>query len=250
MNLDPLHWIQKGTEIAGAGIAPILSKSLAIGDVSAGILAQLGVVVVAEVTDYMQRQQSDREHQRSAAALIIAFHKIQQRLDAGEELRSDDFFRVRTAQPISAHTVLDGVLTKARLQYEERKVLLMGNLLANASFEETLSADDISWMLSLSDSLTYRHFLILAYFYVSPKSGWHSNNIDQIRTRSPIVAAQIEELRNAGLLGGPATWEVPIDILPTGQLLVKYADILEELEWYGEDIRKIIATPLKTIAEI
>jgi hypothetical protein len=243
MNLHPLQWIQKGSEIAGAGLSPVLSTSFAMGDGTAGALTQLGVVLVSEVTDYMQRQQSEREHTRSAAALVIALNKIQLRINAGEELRDDEFFRTRIGQPVSAQKVLDGVLTKAKLQYEERKALLMGNLLANASFDNTVSADDVSWMLSRIDSLTYRHLLVLAYFGANPNNGWDSNNIGQILNRSSIVAAQIEELRNAGLLSGHSTFAVPVDIIPAGQLLVKHADLLEELGYYGADIKKIIGSP-------
>lgn len=243
MDIDLLHWIQKGSEIAGAGVSPVLATSLALGDGTGGALTQLGVALVSEVTDYLQRQQSEREHMRSAGALVFAFNKIQKRLDAGEELRDDDFFRFRIGLPVCAQTILDGVLTKAKLQYEERKALLMGNLLANASFDNTVSADDVSWMLSRIDSLTYRHLLILAYFGANPNSGWDSNNIGQILNRSSIVAAQIEELRNAGLLSGHSTFAVAVDIIPTGQLLVKHADLLDELEYYGDDIKKLIGSP-------
>lgn len=245
MKPDVINWIGKGADIAGAGAAPVAAAFL--GDVSGGMIAQFGVLITKEIVDYVDRQHSEREHERSAAALITAFNKIKRRLDKGDEIRGDDFFRVRTGQTISAQTIIDGVLTKAKLQYEERKALLMGNLLANASFEETLSANDLSWMLACIDSLTYQHLLILAKFCSITPSGWNSNNISQIHTRDPVVLTQIEELRSRGLLSGHATFEVPIEISPTGRLLVECVDLIEELEWHGEHIDNAISVPVSEI---
>lgn len=241
MKFSLMEWIGKGADIAGAGIAPVFASSL--GDPTGGVLAQLGVVLTKEIIDYAERVQSESEQRRSAAALLSAGQKIQNRLNAGEELRSDDFFRIRIGTSATAQTVLDGVLTKARSQYEERKALLMGHLLANASFDDGLSADDLCWMLSCIDSLTYRHLLILAHFCDQTPSGWTSNNIGQIHTRSPIVLTQIAELRSLGLLSGHSTFEVSIEIAATGRLLVQATDLQGELEIYGEEIIRTIASP-------
>lgn len=234
-------WVRDGITIAGAGLAPVAAASL--GDPTGGALMQFGVVLTERAVDYAERVQSEREHQRSAAALITGCNKVQERLSKGEEIRDDGFFRARTGQPVPAQVVIDGVLTKARAQYEERKAILIGNLLANGTFDASLSADDLSWMLSTVDRLTFRHLLILAAFAEKVPSGWHSNNVGQIHTRSPVVFTQIEELRSAGLINGRASFAVDIDISPSGHLLVKATDLLEELKWYGDEVRRAISFP-------
>lgn len=246
--MNVIAWIGKGAEIAGAAVAPALAASL--GDPSGGMLAQAGVVFTKEVTDFMQRQQSDKEHQRSAAALIAASQKIQIRLDNGHKIRDDEFFRIRTGSLTTAQVVLDGVLTKAKFQYEVRKALLLGNLLANATFDDSFSADDLSWMIARIDSLTYRHLLIIAYFCSYKISPWTSNNIKQIYGRGPVVFAQIQELRSIGLLSDHTTFETQIEISPSGRLLVGATDLLEELVSYGDEIREIISDPQKGLGEL
>lgn len=154
--------IRRSAELAGAGAGPLLAT--AVGDVSGGVLAQAGVVITQGLVDFVQRTMSNREEIRSISAVAVGAERIRERMANGEELRDDDFFRAPIGTIPKARTILDGVLTKAKLQYEEQKVLVLGELLASVAFDRSISADDASWLLSCVDKLTYRHLLILAAF--------------------------------------------------------------------------------------
>lgn len=235
---------RRGIELAGAAAGPAIS--LAIGDVTGAagaFLAQAGVVITQELTDFVQRQQSDRELVRAAGAITHAVHRIQQRTNDGEEIRDDDFFRMRIGEIPSGRRILDGVLTKAKLQYEEQKALVLGELFASVAFDYRTSADDASWLISCVDRLTYQQLLILAHFSEMATPVWHDNNLKHIASRSPVVASQIRELRSMSLLSQQQTFRSNVELTEPGAKLVEMGNLRYFLSVDGAELRKPLAPP-------
>lgn len=232
--------IRRGAELAGAGAGPMLAT--AVGDVSGGVLAQAGVAITQALVDFVQRTMSNREEVRSISAVAVGAARIKERIASGEELRDDDFFRTPTGSIPKAQTILDGVLTKAKLQYEEQKVLVLGELLASVAFDTSIAADDASWMLSCIDRLTYRHLLILAAFDELGEV-WRDNDLRHIIERDRVIAVQIGELRGMSLLVGRGTYEGIVAITPTGKKLVEAARLSKFLDGDGQYVRKVLTPP-------
>jgi hypothetical protein len=155
-NKSLIEYIHKGTDIVGAAVPPLLATVL--GDPAAGALSQFGVLLAKGLSDYVLRQQSYREAERSAAVVIYAAREIESRLLLGEEIRNDDFFRIKIGTEPSAYTIFEGVLTKAKQQYEERKIQAIGKFFSSVAFNKNISAEDACWYLSLIDSLNYFGF--------------------------------------------------------------------------------------------
>lgn len=236
------EYIHKGVDIAGAAVPPLLATAL--GDPTAGALAQFGVILTKELSDYVLRQQSHREAERSAAVVIYAVREIESRLLAGEEIRNDDFFRIRMGTEPSGHTIFEGILTKAKLQYEERKIEAIGKFFSSVAFNRKVSAEDACWYLSLIDSLNYRSLLILAAFHELPANTWNCNTIKTVSERNPVIYSQINELRNLNLLSAHTTFQVDVSLTVLGSQLVGLMNLTEALDYYGSEVRAAVAAPI------
>lgn len=231
-------YVNGGLDIAGAAIPPLLATCL--GDPIAGAVTQLAVVCMKELSDYEHRQQSERERARSAAALIYAFREVEQRLNAGQQIRDDDFFRLRTGCSVDAQTVVEGVLVKSKQQYEERKIQLIGNLLAAISFDETISADDACWYLNIIDSLNYQSLLILAALSENQLNTQNDVSMEIIYKRDNVVLLQISHLRNIGLIEQESGFVRDISLSKVGKILVSSMKLVDELNLEGDKIRRIL----------
>ncbi|MDK4198641.1 hypothetical protein QKY98_05845 [Pseudomonas sp. HR1] len=232
--------IKRSAELAGAGAGPLLAT--AVGDPTGGVLAQAGVAITRGLVDFVQRTMSTREEIRSISAVAVGAERIQERISSGEELRDDDFFRTPIGSIPKAQTILDGVLTKAKLQYEEQKVQVLGELLASVAFDASISADDASWLLSCIDRLTYRHLLILAAFNELGEV-WGDNDLHHIVKKDLIISVQIGELRGMSLLNGKHAFAVAVAITPSGKKLVEAAQLSKFLDWDGQYVRKVLNPP-------
>lgn len=236
--------VKRGVELAGAAAGPAIS--LALGDpsgASGAFLAQAGVVITQELTDFVDRQQSDRELVRAAGAITLAVHRIQQRREQGEEIRDDDFFRVRSGTVPGGRVILDGVLTKAKHQYEEQKALILGEVFTSTAFDSTISAADASWLISCVDRLTYRHLLILAHFADIDPPIWHDNNLKYIAAKSSVVVTQIRELRSVSLLSHQSTYAADVVITEAGKKLVEAGNLRHYLREDGAELEQPLAPP-------
>jgi hypothetical protein len=237
---DLVGYIDKGIEIAGAAMPPALAAALTLSDPTAGALSQLGVIISKELKDYVSRSMSYREESRSAAVIICAAREIERRMSSGETIRDDDFFRLRTGIEPSANTLFEGVLAKAKQQYEERKINLIGKFFASVTFDARISAEDACWYLTLIDSLNFRSLLILAAFKRLSSGAWSDQNISLISERSPVIFSQINELRNLNLLSPHSTFSVEIQLTPLGSILVESMALSEELEFYGSEVNAVL----------
>lgn len=232
-------YIDGGADIAGSAV-PALLESFLVGPVAAGALSELAVICVKGLNDWVHRQQSQREATRSAAALIYTFKEIEMRLNAGQQIRNDDFFRLRTGCSVDAQTVLEGVLVKSKLQYEERKIQLIGNLLAAISFDETISADDACWYLNLIDSLNYQSLLIVAALSENQHNTQNDVSMETIYKRDNVVLLQISHLRNIGLIEQESGFVRDISLSKVGEILVSSMKLVDELNLEGDKIRRIL----------
>ena len=232
------EYIHKGVDIAGAAVPPLLATTL--GDPTAGVLSQLGVVLTKELSDYVLRQQSHREAERSAAVVIYAVREIENRLSLGQEIRNDDFFRIRIGSESSANTLFEGILTKAKQQFEERKIQAIGKFFSSVAFNAKISAEDACWYLSLIDSLNYRSLLILQAFNELPPNSWNSNSIKKVGEKNQVIYSQINEPRNLNLLSAHTTFAVDVSLTELGIQLVELLCLADELHYYGADVKAAV----------
>ncbi len=130
--------------VVGAAALPLLERSLK-----------------HVIGDYATRPMSEREKWRVGSAAVHAANIIQGRLIAGEKPRDDGYFDNLKDERSPAETVLDGVLTTCRFQWEERKVPWIGNIYINAAFSDH-SPQTVYRVISLAERMTWRQIYFLA----------------------------------------------------------------------------------------
>jgi hypothetical protein len=126
-----------------------------------------------------------------------------ERLRAGEGLRDDGFFdQPRTEdQRTAAEEVLEGVLSKARDAYEQRKAERIGDLYSFFAVSPDISPPHANYLLELAGRLTYLQLLLLGLFGVEDRSGAPDWTTSGLFTRYEMgLVAAIEELGGLGLI--------------------------------------------------
>ncbi len=159
--------IQTGTDIAGAttgaaiglliGGPPGAVVGAAAGPTAARTLRELAV-------EFRERVLGSREEVRVGAVISFASTKINEKLEAGEQPRQDDFFTDAHDNRATAKEVFEGVILAAQREAEEKKVRLYGNLLANLAFEPDIDRSQANFLIRLGEDLSYRQLCLLSLF--------------------------------------------------------------------------------------
>jgi len=157
--------INSGSELAGGAIGGALGF-FAAGPIGAGAFGA-GGVLISKTLSYIGNELSlrflgPREEIRVGATLAIAAKKINERLEKGDIIRSDDFFDMNSSGRSKAEEIAESVLLKSQKEAEEKKIPFLANLLVNISFSSEISVELGQQMIKTVDSLTYRQLCILS----------------------------------------------------------------------------------------
>jgi hypothetical protein len=136
----------------GAVAGAALGGGLAVG------LKRIGLEV-------RKRLLGPREAARIGATLTYAITAAQERLDSGEALRADGFFAAdptASAGRSAAEEAIEGVLIASQREYEERKLVLYGRLLASIAFRTDVSRAHANYLIGEVQGLSYRQLALLA----------------------------------------------------------------------------------------
>lgn len=155
--------INSGADIAGAAIGGALGF-IATGPVGAGVAGVLGVVVTRVIARTADKMMSDGERVRVGTVAAIAVDRIREKIESGHIPRNDFFGQSEKTQEIGAK-LFEGVLIKARDEYEEEKVQYLGRFFANLVFAQDVSGSVASLLIKTFDRLTYRQLVLLALIH-------------------------------------------------------------------------------------
>ena len=152
--------IQKAIPII-SGLTGISSATLTaffLESTDAGMAA--GGFIQQRLADYLNRMLSPRQELRVFTASALAVNYIEEILKR-EELRNDGFFSEGTVSRSDAAEVVDSMLFAVGNEEQEKKIPYMAHLIANAAFDESISADSACYYLQIFRSLTYRQLCMI-----------------------------------------------------------------------------------------
>ena len=89
--------------------------------------------------------------------------KIKDNLAKGKIPRDDDVWSSEKESPRKAKAILEGVLVKARDEFEEKKRRYYPNFSGNMCFYEHIPYERLNILLRTLDQLSYRQLQVLAY---------------------------------------------------------------------------------------
>ncbi len=158
-------FLSGGAEIAGGAVGGAIGF-LAGGPVGATVAGAASVAAAKALTavgkEVSDRLLGPREAVRVGGVLALASDEIARRIEQGETLRSDGFFDAVVGQRSNAEEVAESVLLKSQREPEEHKLIYMGKLLSNASFNAEISAALAHHLIKAGEELTYRQLCLLS----------------------------------------------------------------------------------------
>ena len=150
---------------AGGGTAGAMVGSLVAGPVGTAVGGAAGWVVTRGLEklgkEFGERMLAPREEARVGCVLALAMQGIQERIESGQEFRSDGFFDSTHTGRSEAEEVLENILLKSQREPEEKKLPYMANLLANIAFDSTISAEMAHQITKTAGELTFRQLCVL-----------------------------------------------------------------------------------------
>jgi hypothetical protein len=181
-----------GAPLAGALTGVVISGS---GGLPAGLSGAVGGVMVSESFRSAGEQLESgllgpREQERVGAALSMAAKLIQERLDVGDEIRSDGFFDREDGGRGASDEILEGMLRKAAAAYEEKKLPFIAALYANLAFSPDVPVAEGHYALQAADRLTFRQFCFLGLLTAEA----HEDDVS-------LIARALTEVRGIDLPG-------------------------------------------------
>lgn len=161
--------LESGAGALGIGVGASAGLLLggpigAVAGAAAGALLQDGMKAVAG--DVAARFTAETEQERMGSLYLLAQEQIAGRLNGGQPLRSESFFKLRDRKRgkklrSEADELLEGTFLAARKAYEERKVALLANFYTNIVFRDDIDSGHANYILSLMEQLTYRQLITI-----------------------------------------------------------------------------------------
>lgn len=228
---------KQGSQIIAATTTPLLQTW--IPDPTGILPNSIGVVITTAgetIADTLDRNMSRQEVIRTNKAYVYFVEKLERNLNQGFQIRNDDFFRSPVGHRKPAEELFEGMLVKARNQYEEAKVEFFSNLYANGCVDPDLSPQMISLFILILDRLSFNHLDLLNRFEILGKESlWQDNDIYRLQKENPLLLTCIEELKNLNLIT-PTFWgDSPIVISDLGRKFInsiEFKDIFEFTDNY------------------
>lgn len=104
------------------------------------------------------------ENKRLEVVFTRSIKKIQSLISQGKTPRDDESYYGNTYLGIpKAQELLEGVLLKAREEYQSKKLECYSSFFANLCFDETISFEHANFLLNMIERLSYRQLCILSY---------------------------------------------------------------------------------------
>ncbi|GAB3915384.1 hypothetical protein [Mucilaginibacter boryungensis] len=190
IKVDPkaiTDWIRLGSSITGTAIATGLGahfpgiEGAMVGSVMSPIIIETFASIGADIK---QSILGDRERVRVGAAFSYALSKINQRVQNGEQPRTDGLFNGDSNERSASQEILEGALQFAQREFEELKIKHYGYLVANIYFESNIDRGYANLLLRLADKLSFRQLTMLELLANSAK-------FELIKRRKPLPGTEL-----------------------------------------------------------
>lgn len=225
--------VECGAEIAGACIGGALGF-VAGGPGGAAAAGAVGVIVTRSLANTADKVMSHRERIRVGSVAAVAVACIADRINRGDTPRPDFFSSDQIHS--AGEQLFEGVLLKARDEYEEKKLLYLGRFYANLVFSPTISPATAALLIKMLERLTFRQLILLSLLL---KKG--QLDVENLRSQEHLDAElealkreemdlHASDLGSMGLIRGAAPF---VDELsPLGAMLASLAelDIVPDVE--------------------
>ena len=236
MNLDEeddngiKNLVEYGSAITGSAVGAIIGF-FSTGPAGAAFGGASGTLLSKELNkignDISKRFLSEREKIRIGGTIYFAVKKIQEKLESGMIPRSDFLQKptqshaacaeIQFIERPTAEEIIEGVLLAAQREYEEKKIIFLGNLMANISFDEKVTRAQANSLIRKAKDISFRQMCLLSLFAQSEDFELRNRAYinEQVQIDTFTLLQEIYEMHPLGLLTLPGiTLRSIADIIP------------------------------------
>lgn len=155
--------LEKGRKLLASGAAifgNLLALSYPAGDPFTATV--IGGSIQFALEEFGGRLLAKREGERVGGTLAFALQRIEQLMAAGYEPRTDGFFDENESGRSNAQELIEGVLTTAQREQEEKKIKHMSYLMAEVCFASDVDAISAGRAIRVASELSWNQYVILA----------------------------------------------------------------------------------------
>ena len=146
---------------AVSGLTAVLSASNYVLGVAGATLAPM---IANAAKSMLPAMIDERESKRLEIVFTRTIEKIKVLTAKGKIPRDDETYYGDTYLGIpKAQELLEGVLLKARNEFQSKKLECYSSFFANLCFDETVSFEHANFLLNMIERLSYRQLCILAF---------------------------------------------------------------------------------------
>lgn len=197
--------VETGADISGGIAGSVIGGFIAgpvgmiIGGASGPILTRVFRKIGQEIK---LRYISPREEIRIGASFAFAIHKLQDNLQNGSQIRTDQFFDANENDRSGSEEILEGIILGAQKEYEERKVKYLGNLYANICTNSKISREQANQLIKTINNLSYRQLCIIQLLKEAKSDplNLESTKTDDFKIEQHDVMIEIRDMQHKGLL--------------------------------------------------
>jgi hypothetical protein len=147
------------SELIAHSVGTFIGYTVDGSPVGAYVGGQSAILFKNVMKDVLSRKLSEREKERVETVGRIALEGMNIKLNNGFTLRGDDFFQGGADSP--ADELFEGVLLKARNEYQRNKIKHLGFFFSELSCRADTSKDEAIYLLSTVESLSFRQLCLL-----------------------------------------------------------------------------------------
>ena len=197
--------IERGADLTAAtagGIGGLLLGGPPGALAGTGVGLAIREVVLKLGDEFEQRRLGPREKTRAGATLYWALREVEDRLEQGQEPRSDGFFAPDGLGGRSrADELLEAVLTRAINEHEERKLRHLGFMYGALVFCEDMKPGHANFLVTMASRLTWEQFVLIGLIH---KAGYRALPEWPVSHRFSVeghgVAGELYDLARQGII--------------------------------------------------
>lgn len=152
--------------------------------------------------EVLDRHLAPRQEIRVGRAVVVGAIRIEERLKAGERLRTDDFFGSADEGRSLADEITEHALMSAMNAAEERKVDHIGSLLASIAMNPAIDVATGHQLIRIAEQISFRAFVLIDMLYRDDTRSYDPVTIEGTESAAAVHAlrAELFDLSRLGLV--------------------------------------------------
>lgn len=147
-------------DVIGRTASPIIGMIAAgpIGAIAGGVV---GTLIKYGTEEFLSRFLTPKEVRRVGTSAEYIVNEINSKLAQNEKL-NEDLFQKAIDGSSDAEELFEGVLLKAKNEYQQKKLKYISSIFVNAVFYPSMSSSIANQILNIAESLTYQEICLIS----------------------------------------------------------------------------------------